>query len=215
VSEKEAGSFGIFIGYRAELSRLPQLAASLKEKNIWVVPTQCLFEKWFSNGDPTYYDQKPEMVYMSRETRNNWVNSKRNIQKNPLFDSARVEAYTRLRRTMLKNLHDAGVPILLGSDAPQVFDVPGFSVHDELAYYVQAGLTPYEALRTGTVQVGVFLGDPLIGRIVEKSYADLILLSANPLQSIDATRRIEGVMLNGRWMDAAFIRDALKKLEKQ
>jgi imidazolonepropionase-like amidohydrolase len=215
IPESEAGPFGMFIGYKADLSRLPLLAKSLVEKKIWVVPTQCLFEKWFSNGDPAYYDQRPEMIYMSRETRNNWVNSKRSIQKNPLFDSGRVEQYTRLRRTMLKSLYDAGVPILLGSDAPQVFDVPGFSLHDELAYYVLAGLTPYQALRTGTVMAGEFLGDRNIGRITEKSYADLILLSANPLQSIDATRKIEGVMLNGRWMDADFIRDTLKKLEKQ
>jgi imidazolonepropionase-like amidohydrolase len=215
IPEREAGSFGMFIGHKADLSRLPLLAKSLAEKKIWVVPTQCLFEKWFSNGDPAAFDQRPEMIYMSGETRKNWINSKRNIQKNPLFDSAHIEQFTRLRRTMLKSLHDAGVPILLGSDAPQVFDVPGFSLHDELAYYVLAGLTPYQALRTGTIHAGEFLGDKNIGRITEKSYADLVLLSANPLQSIDATRKIEGVMLNGRWMDAAFIRDALRKLEKQ
>lgn len=214
IPEQEAGPFGMYIGYKADLSRLPLLARSLVEKKIWVVPTQCLFEKWFANGDPEYYDQRPEMIYMSRETRNNWINSKRNIQKNPLYDSARIEQFTRLRRTMLKSLYDAGVPILLGSDAPQVFDVPGFSLHDELAYYVQAGLTPYQALRTGTIMAGEFLGDRNIGRIAEKSYADLILLSANPLLSIDATRSIEGVMMNGRWMDADFIRDTLKKLEK-
>jgi imidazolonepropionase-like amidohydrolase len=96
-----------------------------------------------------------------------------------------------------------------------VFDVPGFSAHDELAYYVIAGLTPYEALRTGTVQAGVFLKDDNIGVIREKAYADLVLLSGNPLESISHTRRIEGVMLQGKWMDAASISNALKQLEKR
>jgi len=214
IPEQQAGSFGMFIGYKADLSRLPILAKSLKEKNIWVVPTQCLFEKWFSPGDPEYFDRKPEMIYMSRETRNNWVNSKRNIQKNPLFDSAHIVQFMRIRRTMLKSLYDAGVPILLGSDAPQVFDVPGFSAHDELAYYVMAGLTPFQALRTGTVNAGLFMKDENMGLIRENAYADLVLLSANPLQSIDATRRIEGVMLQGRWMDKPFIENNLRALEK-
>jgi imidazolonepropionase-like amidohydrolase len=120
----------------------------------------------------------------------------------------------RVRRTILKSLSDAGVPILLGSDAPQVFDVPGFSLHDELAYYVMAGLTPYQALRTGTVNAGLYLKDEHIGYVREKAYADLILLSANPLQSIEATRSIEGVMLGGRWMDKRFIENSLKALEK-
>ena len=73
----------------------------------------------------------------------------------------------------------------MGSDAPQVFDVPGFSAHQELKYMVDAGLTPYEALRTGTVNVGVFLDNPNLGVIRPGAVADLVLLAQNPLQNID------------------------------
>jgi imidazolonepropionase-like amidohydrolase len=215
ISEQQAGLFGMFVGYKADFSWIAPLVKSLKDKNVWVVPTQCLSEKWFAPGDPKAWDDKPEMKYIDRKTRDAWINSKASLQKNPLYDPAQVRKFIELRRRILKALHDGGVGILLGSDAPQVFDVPGFSAHDELAYYVIAGLTPYEALRTGTVQAGVFLKDDNIGTIREKAYADLVLLSGNPLESISNTRRIEGVMLQGKWMDAATISNALRQLEKR
>jgi imidazolonepropionase-like amidohydrolase len=214
VTEQQAGLFGLFVGHQADFSWMPALVKSLKDKNVWVVPTQCLAEKWFAPGEPKAYDDKPEMIYIDRKTRDAWINSKANLQKNPLYDPVQVRKYIDLRRRMLKALQDGGVGILLGSDAPQVFDVPGFSAHDELSYYVVAGLTPYEALRTGTVQAGVFLKDNNIGVIREKAYADFVLLSANPLESIANTRRIEGVMLRGKWLDKAYIESCLKALEK-
>ena len=77
----------------------------------------------------------------------------------------------------------AGAGLLLGSDSPQVFNVPGFATHRELDALVAAGLTPYEALRTGTVAVAEFLhantGIVAVGR-----EADLVLLDANPLADI-------------------------------
>jgi imidazolonepropionase-like amidohydrolase len=105
--------------------------------------------------------------------------------------------FIEVRRKLILACQQSGVKILLGSDAPQVFDVPGFSTHDELAYYVTAGLTPYEALRTGTVNVGEFLDIKDLGTIKAGAPADLILISSNPLKSINATRNIEGVIMNG------------------
>ena len=214
VTEQAAVPFALYVGYRADLSRIPALVAKLKAKQIWVVPTQCLYEKWFSPGDAAPWMQKPEMIYMSPQTRANWAASKKSATSQPLYDSAHVRRYMEIRRLLLKALHDGGVNILLGSDAPQVFDVPGFSAHDEIGYYVQAGLTPYQALRTGTVNAGLFLGDDKIGTIKAGAYADLILLSANPLESIDNTRKIEGVMVQGRWIDKSLAQAILKSLEK-
>ena len=107
-----------------------------------------------------------------------------------------------------------GVGLLLGSDAPQVFDVPGFSAHQELEYYVDAGLTPYQALVTGTVNVGRYLNRNDIGTIKTGAAADLILLNSNPLKDIKATRDIKGVMLAGKWMSENYINQELKKLVK-
>ena len=95
-------------------------------------------------------------------------------------------------------LHEAGAGLLLGSDAPQVFNVPGFSLHHELRFMVESGLTPYEALVTGTTAVANFLATNT-GRVEIGRDADLLLLDANPLEDIGNTRRVHGVMLRGTW----------------
>src|SRR5690606_17193028 len=110
--------------------------------------------------------------------------------------------FLELRRKAIKALHDAGATLLLGSDAPQLWDVPGFSIHRELGYYVDAGLTPYQALQTGTINVARFFGwEAESGTIATGKRADMILLDANPLVGIANTWRIAGVMVAGRWLD--------------
>ena len=99
-----------------------------------------------------------------------------------------------IRRGLILALHEAGATLLLGSDAPQVFNVPGYSIHHELAFLVAAGLSPYEALHTGTVAVAGFLGLNT-GTIELGREADLVLIDANP-------RRVHGVMLRGSWYSA-------------
>ena len=87
-----------------------------------------------------------------------------------------------VRRKLIKALHAGGAGLLLGSDAPQIYNVPGFSIHRELESLVAAGLTPYQALETGTRNVAVFFGTlPKTGTIEVGKQADLILLDANPL----------------------------------
>ncbi len=214
IAEPDAGLFGMFIGYRADMNKAPALLKALKDKKIWVVPTQCLSEKWFSPEDPGILANAPELKYINAETRNKWLQSKKDLQQNPKYHPAEIKKFIELRRKLVLACQTSGVKILLGSDAPQVFDVPGFSTHDELAYYVAAGLTPYQALRTGTVNVGEFLGIKDLGVIKAGAPADLILISGNPLKSINATRNIEGVIMNGKWIGKKDISAELKKLEK-
>ena len=107
-----------------------------------------------------------------------------------------------------------GVGLLLGCDAPQIFNVPGFSTHHELEYLVLSGLSPLEALQTGTLNVAKYIGRSDSGVIRQGAAADLVLLDANPLADIGNTRLISGVMIDGRWMDKQFIEAELKKLEK-
>ena len=80
---------------------------------------------------------------------------------------------------------------------------------------VDAGLTPYEALRTGTVNIAKFLNRADMGVIKTGAVADLILLNDNPLTNIEHTKNIEGVMLNGKWLSRSWIDNELKKLEKK
>jgi imidazolonepropionase-like amidohydrolase len=112
-----------------------------------------------------------------------------------------------------KLAHDAGVPILAGTDAAfaNPFLFHGFTLHDELARYVQAGLTPQQALVTATVNPARFFGRrDLAGRVGLRQKADLVLLDANPLDDVAATRRIHAVVANGR----LFNREALGALQR-
>jgi imidazolonepropionase-like amidohydrolase len=133
-----------------------------------------------------------------------------------LYNETDVNNYVKLRRRLINECNKNGVGLLLGSDAPQVFNVPGFSIHHELQYLVDSGLTPYEALRTGTVNVAAFFnksGDS--GTVKVGNVSDLVLLNGNPLNDIKQTAKIEGVMLGSKWMSKDYIAGELKKLVKQ
>jgi imidazolonepropionase-like amidohydrolase len=216
ITEQQNGLFAMFSASQADTTRIPKLMKALREKNIWVVPTQALAERWFApDKDPEALRREPEMIYMQPNTLNSWVNSKKNLMNNANYNAASVAKFIALRRKLIYECNRNGVGLLLGSDAPQVFDVPGFSVHHELQYMVDAGLTPYEALRTGTVNVARFLNRSNdMGTIKTGAVSDLILLNGNPLTSIHQTRNIEGVMVGNRWLSKTYIDSALKKLEK-
>src|SRR6202008_763902 len=113
-----------------------------------------------------------EMKYMNATTLTNWVNSKKSLQNNPNYKAATANQLIEVRRKLINACNKNGVGLLLGSDAPQVFDVPGFSVHHELRYLVDAGLTPYDALKTGTVNAGKFLNRDDIGIIKTGAVSD-------------------------------------------
>lgn len=104
------------------------------------------------------------------------------------------------RRRMVRALRDAGAGLLAGTDSGIGLTEPGASLHDELAELVEAGLSPYEALRAATIDAAAFLDETgAFGRVAPGLRADLVLLEANPLDDIAATRRIAGVVMRGVW----------------
>lgn len=106
----------------------------------------------------------------------------------------------RNRYAFIRQLHRAGARLLAGTDAGIDRTSPGVSLHDELEHFVDAGLTPYEALSAATTSAAEFLHhDDEIGALVVGRRADLVLLAANPLADIHNARRIDGVMLRGTW----------------
>jgi hypothetical protein len=117
------------------------------------------------------------------------------------------------RKRVTKALHDAGARILLGSDTPNPYVVPGFSLHQELQNLVDAGLTPYEAIKAGTSDAAECLGEQdEFGTISAGLRADLLLIEGNPLEDIcNASERI-GVMSRGRWFPQSELQAMLDKL---
>ena len=122
--------------------------------------------------------------------------------------SKRPPARSSSRPIPAASLPARGIALLAGSDAGSDFAAPGAGLHDELALLVAAGLSPRQALQAATSNAADFLGDPAIGRIAAGGPADLVLLDADPLVDIGATRRIAGVVRAGRWLDRAAL-DAL------
>lgn len=111
-------------------------------------------------------------------------------------------------------MHRAGVPFLAGTDtAPGIYIIPGFSLHDELANFVEAGFTPMEALQTATSNPALFLERSDIGAVKAGGVADLVLLSANPLDNIQNTKKITAVVINGRFLDRAALDQMLVNVE--
>jgi tetratricopeptide (TPR) repeat protein len=140
----------------------------------------------------------------------------RSIRQNPQgFRAALVTGLGQFRR-FTKQLSDADVPLLVGTDT-EIFGTAGASAHEELTEMVSAGLTPYQALLAGTRRAGEFVASRVrkteqFGTVAVGQRADLLVLSANPLVSVENTNRIEGVLVRGRWLPAsrlAAMRDSL------
>ncbi|MFJ6386893.1 amidohydrolase family protein [Streptomyces sp. NPDC091972] len=104
------------------------------------------------------------------------------------------------RLRLVSELHGAGVRLAAGTDTGTGYLVPGFALHDELALLVAAGLTPAEALRAATRDAADTLGLPAVGTVARGQAADLLVLDADPLRDIRNTRRIHGVVVDGRWI---------------
>jgi imidazolonepropionase-like amidohydrolase len=116
---------------------------------------------------------------------------------------------------MVGAMHHSGVPFMAGTDtAPGVYIMPGFSLHDELANFVEAGFTPMEALQTATSNPAKFLEmENTLGSVEPGKIADLVLLSQSPLKDIRNTRTISMVVANGRIFDRAALDQILTTVE--
>ncbi|GHM99395.1 amidohydrolase [Cytophagales bacterium WSM2-2] len=214
--ETDAGFMAIYIANKADESIIPKLMAGLRDHHIWVVPTQTLAEGWLSSEITTAECAAlPEMKYMDPATAKRWAEAKDRSTNDPRYKKENFPAFLKLRRKLILECQKNGVGLLLGSDAPQVYNVPGFSIHRELKSMVNSGLTPFQALQAGTVNVARYFDRSNSGSVKEGNVSDLVLLNANPLTDISNTSQIAGVMLNNRWLSREFIDAELKKLVKQ
>ncbi len=204
------GLFGLGLTGLVDESRIEPLAKATAKAGVWIVPTQTFLEHLVLPPAAREMSGRPEMVYVQEATLARWSKSKNAVLNDAGYDRAGAEQFIALRRKIIKALHDQGVGLLLGSDAPQVFNVPGVATHQELELLVASGLTPYQALRTGTVNPARYFGaEGEFGRVRVGLSAELILLEGNPFADITNTRNIRGVMLKGQWLDRQQISQGL------
>lgn len=195
------GFFGLGIVRQLDLSRFQGIVDRVRASGVVMVPTQILLDNYASDVTGDELTSLPEMSYWVPGQVATWRATKNSMLAQGSVPREHRMEHIALRRRFIRALHDAGVPFLLGSDAPQLWNVPGFAAHRELGALVAAGLTPYQALRTGTVNVATFLKEEGRSGVVRTgARADLILLDANPLEDVANSQRISGVVLNGRWI---------------
>ena len=196
--------------------RCDSLIKLLAQNQTWQVPTLA----WQRGG--TFLDQRdlkhqPLDRYVPAYWRDvTWRHFTEEMMPDLLRDSLELrQDYFARNLQMVGAMHRAGTPFLAGTDtAPGVYIMPGFSLHDELANFVEAGFTPMESLQTATSNPAKFLGmEASFGSVEPGKIADLVLLGANPLRDIRNTQKITAVVANGRLFDRVALDEILASVE--
>ena len=184
------------------------------EHGVYVVPTMYLWENLYGATSPEPFLAQPEMKYVSQAQRDGW---RRQAAPGPRGAPDVVEAFLAIRNRILDDLADAGVGILIGTDSPQMFNVPGFALHREIAVMSESGMTNHQILQSGTATVGRYVREQLgidhdFGTVAPGQRADLVLLGSNPLDDLDNLADRVGVMVRGQWVTRAEIDAGLEAL---
>lgn len=199
--ESDIGFFGSGLLGETDVTALPDFCRSMAANDVYLVPTQSLFTRLLSPASAKDMIQEPEMAYMPSATRYSWVSNKSKLINDEEYDIEEYNQFIELRREILQCAYQHDVQFILGSDAPQIFNVPGFSIQHEMQSLVDAEIPIYDVLLSGTTNPAKFFGaEGQYGQVTNGASADLILLEKNPLQSIENMKKIAGVMVRGQWL---------------
>jgi len=193
------------------LALCQQLMQQMALSNTWWSPTLLTLQLGAKAGDPRFrQDERPKFVpYLLQLL---WQGDADGMLKNS-YDSKGLNVHAellQLAQQQLKQAQQAGVKILAGTDMPDSFAFAGSGLHDELALYQQAGLTPLDVIQTATINPAVFTGMAAeTGSVALGKTADLLLLNYNPLLDLVTMRQPEAVVLAGFWYPKA----SLQQLE--
>ena len=191
-------------------TKIPALAKQVKDAGIYVTPTNYFF---ISNAGLPLTDEeiksKPDYGYLP----SNLKAEKWKYRESYLKNMAPLESrqkYVAIRKKMVYELWKAGVPLMAGSDAPEFFVVAGFSIHDELRTMVDAGLSPFAALQTATINPATFMEmNSRTGTLEVGKEADMLLLDKNPLENINNTTTINSIFTQFKTYDKKSIEQLL------
>jgi hypothetical protein len=187
-------------------ARIARVAGMTARARAVIGPTQNVFNTAFAKGESdSTIRSRPDWETYPAALRDGYLRARARYW-GPASQAHRTEQrrrrFVEVRNKLVKAIHDSGAMIIAGSDTPEWFHVYGWGLHRELQAYIEAGLRPYDALRTATVNPATFLqatGD--WGTIEPGKRADLVLLAANPLQAIRNTTRIDAVVFGGRVLE--------------
>ena len=210
------GLFGYDFTNQADAKLIENLVKKTKDANIWIVPTQSLLVRWLSPKSGAEMANEPEMKYVAPGTRFSWRQSKEQIIGQEKYIEKTAGIFIDLRNQLLKAMEAKGVNLLLGSDAPQIFNVPGFSIQHEMQALAEAGISNYNILKSGTINPALFFNEEgTYGSIQSGAIADLILLENNPLENIKNMQEPLGVMVRGEWLEKEYLEAQLEEIAQK
>ena len=193
---------GALIDSTYDAARCRSLAERFVRNETWQVPTLTVRYNMTHLDDPAL-ESDPRLRFVPHFVRQRWYDRVETIDRGTARAAAQQAQYRR-EVAIVGQLFRAGVPILAGTDELNPYCLPGFSLHDELARLVDAGLTPLGALQAATLNPARFLhATDSLGTVSAGKVADLVLLDADPLADIRNVSRIAAVVINGRLIDAA------------
>jgi imidazolonepropionase-like amidohydrolase len=185
---------------RVDVAKIPGLVAATKQAGAMVTPTMVAWRNLFGDADAKALAQLPELQYVPPRTREQWTRAQTE-RRETAAPPERVRQLMALRDRLLDALADADGLVMLAADAPQRYNVPGFSLRHEMAAMVKAGLSPWQIIESATVAPARYLGlERDFGTVAVGKRADLILVEGNPLEDVSNVFRSSGVMVNGRWL---------------
>lgn len=196
--------------------RAAALAAVLARNQTWQCPT-LVWERGGNLIDVTDVSKDLRAKYVPASWKDTWRKFTEEVEAEFHGDSLETrKKFVEKELEVVQLLHKAGVPFLAGTDTPAaVYLFPGFSLHEELQRFVAAGFTPLEALQTATLNPAQFFGlEDQLGTIEKGKLADLVFLDANPLDDIQNTQKVSGVILNGRFFSRADLQRILQHVEE-
>ncbi len=202
----------------ADKKNYPKLAQKVLKTGVTVAPTLLTFEMIHRYVTDDLFKEllaDPNMQYLPKPYLGFWSSDLQTYRARKWFGTPRglkiLERQFDIMKGLTKAFSDAGVPLISGTDVYALV-LPGFSIHKELKLLVDAGLSPYAALKTVTLNIGTYLGGKYDGgSIKEGKPADLVLLDKNPLENIAHTQAIRGVVVKGKWLDRAALDQLLEK----
>jgi hypothetical protein len=190
---------------------IPDIAQRMAEAGTWLMPTLAHFDataaQWGSRQAVLGALESDEASYLPQSVRQEWLTDNVFVDADAA-DRDRILDMADYQRPLIRALHEAGVPMLAGTDTPIPTLVPGFSLHLEIEALREAGLSGYDALVTATVNPGRFIKSYVdagahFGVLERGARADIVMLAADPRLDPTALHRPGGVMVRGEWYDRA------------
>lgn len=179
------------------------LTADLARRRVMVDPTLAVFRNMILLHDLASVNQHPDNAHAPVRLREHWEKYRRRANLDPTTREVRRREFLKYQE-LTALLYRAGVPILAGTDTPEPYVPPGFSLLQELEMLVEAGLPPSAALQAATINNAAALKQQSrLGSIEPGKLADLVILSADPTADIRNVRRIEKVIRGGRISEPA------------